>query len=311
VPASDACDGDVVSQSTYDGTYALPLTIKSFGKLQQTLGYDTASSVASGQRGTLKTTKDGNNNVTTYTNWKRGIPQTVAFADSNGRTAVVDGEGWITSVTDENGYKTCYAYDVMGRISQITPPSEAASGTCNTSAWAATTQAFEKVASVEMGIPAGHWRQTVATGNARRITYFDAMWRPLVTREYDAANESGTKHYQRFAYDHAGRTTFASYPGTTDALTAGTRTTYDPLGRVTRVEQDSELGILGTDTAYLPNFQRSVTDARGHAAIASFLAWDTPSYEFPVLVDAPEEQRTTIIRDAFGKPVSIARGATP
>ena len=38
----------------------------------------------------------------------------------------------------------------------------------------------EKVAAAEYGIPAGHWRQTVSTGNARKISYYDARWQPLI-----------------------------------------------------------------------------------------------------------------------------------
>ena len=34
IPASTACDGDVVSLTTYHATSALPLTTKAFGKLQ-------------------------------------------------------------------------------------------------------------------------------------------------------------------------------------------------------------------------------------------------------------------------------------
>jgi YD repeat-containing protein len=175
----------------------VPVTTSAFGKLQSTLGYDTMSSVASGFRGTLKTVKDGNGNTTTLTNWKRGIPQKVAFPSAVGfpatyKSAVVDDNGWVTSTTDELGSKTCYKYDLAGRLSRIIYTSETAANTCDDSvsaAWNPLIRSFVPVGSAEFGIPAGHWRETVSTGNAVKVTYYDAMWRPLLSQEYDSADE--------------------------------------------------------------------------------------------------------------------------
>ncbi len=299
--AQTAVNGVVASSATFDPTTAQQLTFSSFGKLQQTLTYNAD--------GTVATVKDGNNNVTTLSNWKRGIPQNIQYADGATESAVVSGSGWIESVTDETGSKTCYAYDAMGRISQVTYTSEAAANTCNTSTWYATTQVFEPVASAEYGIAAGHWRQTVSTGNARKVTYFDALWRPLVTREYDMANEAGTKRFQRFAYDHDGRVVFASYPGTTDALTTGTWTNYDPLGRVTSVAQDTELSpsLQVTTTTYQTGFKTLVTDPKGNATTTNFMAYDQPTTDWPVSIVHPESAVTEIARDVFGKPTAITR----
>lgn len=316
--SEDPCDGDVASATTFDAAYALPLTVSAFGKLQQTFTYDTTASVASGQRGTLKTVKDGRNQVTTFTNWKRGIPQSIVFADSTSRSAEVNDNGWITEVADENGYASSYDYDDMGRISQITPP---ASDSTN---WIPTTRAFAPVTSAEHGIGAGHWRETVTTGTAVKTTYFDALWRPVLVHEVDTA-AAGTDCYVATAYDSGGRVADTSYPlavapsmasnGTwllSGVRPKGVRTSYDALGRPTTVQQDSELGVLTTTTAYLTGFQRRVTDARNNQTTEQFMAWDSPTFEWPVIVDAPENQRTTIVRDAFGKPLEITRaGVTP
>ncbi|MFT3755984.1 MAG: RHS repeat-associated core domain-containing protein [Pseudoxanthomonas sp.] len=293
--------GITVEETTFDATTAQPLTVKSFGRLQQTLTWNTD--------GTLATVKDSNNRITTVSNWKRGIPQSITYADSTTQSAFVNDNGWIESVTDQTGSKTCYAYDAMGRISQITYPSEAAANTCNTTTWNATTQAFVPVASTEYGIPANHWRQTVATGNARKITYFDALWRPLLTREYDTANESATQRFQRFAYDHEGRVTFASYPSTGSSPTTGTWTNYDPLGRVTAVAQDTELSpsVQVTTTTYQTGFKTLVIDPKGNATTTSYQAFDQPSYDAPVSITHPDNAVTEIARDVFGKPTAITR----
>ena len=252
--AQRTVDGKVVSSRTYDPTYALPLTFTSFGKLRQTVGYDFTSSVASGQRGTIATSTDGNGNTTVISQWKRGIPQSIGFADGTSQSAVVDLRGWLTSVTDQNGFTTTYSYDAMGRIAAVTHP------TGDSVAWNATTQVFEQVNTAEYGIPAGHWRQTVTTGNRVKVVYFDAMWQPLVTREHDNADFTSTVRYQRFAYDYEGRSTFASYPGTTSSLSTGQWTEYDALGRPVAKSQDSELGLLTTVTQYLPGFQTRIIE---------------------------------------------------
>jgi hypothetical protein len=133
------------------------------------------------------------------------------------------------------------------------------------------------------------------------------MWRPLVTREYDAAQVAATQRFQRFAYDQDGRTTFASYPGTTDALSAGAWTSYDALGRTESVSTDSELGLLTTLTTYPAGNRVTVTNPRGQSTTTTFFALDQPAYEKAVYIEHPENARTDIARDVFGKPKAITR----
>ncbi|UBB26615.1 RHS repeat-associated core domain-containing protein [Pseudoxanthomonas japonensis] len=307
-------NGVETSSTTY-GWKALPWKSYAFGKLQQTLSYDSASAVTTGQCGTLKTAMDGNNNVTTFGSWKRGIPQIITYADSTTQSAVVNNNGWIDSVTDENGYTTCYAYDAMGRLASIAYPSETANA-CDVAeaSWKKTLLTFQQVAVAEYGIPAGHWRQTVSTGAGQKISYYDALWRPLVTKELDATNgttETLTKRFRRFAYDAEGRVTFASYPGTSDALTKGIWTEYDALGRVTSVSQDSELAapenVLTTTTQYLTDFKTKVTSPKGQITTTSYQAYDQPSYDWPVAIAHPEGTYTDISRDAYGKVLMLTR----
>ncbi|MBV7306985.1 NBR1-Ig-like domain-containing protein [Xanthomonas vasicola] len=291
--AQRTIDGLIAEATTFDATTALPLTVSEFGKLKQTLTHNAD--------GTLATTTDGNGNTTTYSNWKRGIPQSISFADTTSKSAEVDDHGWITSVTDENGYQTQQTYDAMGRLATIVWPSD------NAEAWNTTSQVFEPVAGDEYGIPSGHWRQTIATGNARKVTYYDALWRALLTREYDAADEAYTVRFTRFAYDHDGLTLFSSYPGTTDALSAGVWTEYDALGRPTSVSQDSEHGLLTTLTEYLGGFQTRLTNPRGQQSTTRYMTYDQPSVDWPVVINHPESASTEIMRDRFGKPLSITR----
>jgi len=293
----DLSTGKEVSATTYDPASALPLRNYAFGRLQQVVSYNGD--------GTVATVADGRELATTLTNWKRGIPQSIRFPATREspagavKSAVVANDGTIESVTDEKGVKTCYTYDLGGRVASVTFASELQPGVCkvasgpsDTTAWNQTTFAFEQMLSAEYGLPASHWRQTIATGNARRITYYDAYWRPVVEEAYDAANASGTRSVTVKRYDSAGLPAFQSYPvrsisAYTDGL-SGTRTFYDTLNRPRRAEQDSELGTLVATTQYPTGLSVATTNFRQKTTTNSYLAWDTPSNDLLVRSEQPE-----------------------
>ena len=328
VPApadSTSCNGSansVMSETSYDPTWAVPTVSRQFNKIFQTLAWDTAATVASGQRGTVKTVADGNGNMITPSNWKRGIPQSIKYpatpeATSGAtQTAVVDNNGWLTSVTDEAGSRTCYAYDAMGRITSITHPSEAAANTCNTSTWAVTTAGFAKSAGAKYGLPAGHWQHTVATGVGRKIVYLDALWRPVVTETFDntsATTANATRSVIVTRYDVAGRQAFQSYPMASLSNYAattltGSHATYDVLNRPLQAKQDWEgTGQLTTTTQYLDGFRIEVTNPRNQKTTTNHMAWDQPITDFPVQITHPAGAFTHITRDPYGKPTRIRR----
>jgi len=295
--ASRTINGIVAEQTTYDATTALPLQFRAFGKLKQTLTYNSD--------GTMATFRDGNNNVTKLSGWKRGIPKLIAFADGKTRSAVVNDKGWITRVTDENGFTTHYDYDAMGRLARTTYPA----GDAVT--WNITAQSFVQVSTAEYGIPAGHWRQTVRTGAGTKVSYFDALWRPLLVREYDNGNVAGTERFTGYEYDHEGRVVFTSYPSAASNPYKGVWTTYDALGRVRSVAQDSEQGLLRTTTSYLSNTSGAytlVTVPGGGQTRTWYQMFDKPSYDAPVKITHPKGAVTNISRDVFGKATSIMRG---
>ena len=298
--ASTVNDTNLTTCTIYDSNTDLPTQTYGFGKLVSTKAWNGD--------GTLASVADGDTNVTTLSNWYRGLPQTVGYANGTSESATVNAAGWITSVTDENGFTTNYAYDAMGRLAQISYP------TGDDVAWNPTLLSFTQIASTEFGIPAGHWKQVVHTGNDYAVTYFDAFWRPLVTEHYDAGNQGGTLSQIVQQYDAGSRKIFASYP--TASATSytqslpGVHTTYDALDRVTQAAQDSELGSLPTTTAYLSGFQTQVTNPRGNSTTTSYMAYGEPTTQWPVSISEPQGVLTTILRDVFGKPSSITRTGT-
>jgi YD repeat-containing protein len=284
---------NVVVEETSFTSDSLPHMIRSFGALKWVASYNTD--------GTLSSLQDANGYATGYGAWKRGVPQLVSYADTTAQHAVVNDQGFIEAYADELGNQTSLTYDAMGRLASTTPPADDAQ------AWNPTSRNFEQVGIVEFGIAAGHWRQTTSSGAARKIIYFNTYWQPLLIQEYDAADQAATQRFQRFAYDAEGRRVFASYPSTSSAPTTGTWTTYDALGRTASVSVDSDSGALSTLTSYLPGHQTQTTDPRGLVTITSYQAFDQPSYDSPTLIVAPEGARTSIVRDVFGKPLSITR----
>jgi YD repeat-containing protein len=312
-------NGIETSKTDY-GWMALPVQTYAFGKLQQIITYDS-STVGTGTRGTIKTVSDGRDTstfdtTTTFTDVKRGIPQSIVFGDGSTKIANVNDLGQILAIVDESGATTCYDYDPMGRIKRITHPSDANPALCDTSSSEEAFSDFAPVATDNYGISTGHWVQTTHTGTGYKVVHFDALWRPLVAETYDSSDPSSSRSITVTRYDADGRVIYQSYPTRTLSSfvtsSLGTWTWYDALGRPKRIEQDSELGHrLVTTIDYLTGFQRKTTDPKLNITIESFQAFDQPTFDAPVLIDAPENQRTTIARDVFGKPTSMTRGATP
>lgn len=135
---ASATNGIAQAQTTYTSE-DLPYQQYAFGRLDST---DTWNG-----DGTLASSTDGDGNTTGYSNWYRGLPQTVTFADGTGESASVNGAGWITALTDANGFTTNYAYDAMGRLSQISYPAG------DDVAWNPTVLSFTQIGGAEFGIP--------------------------------------------------------------------------------------------------------------------------------------------------------------
>lgn len=299
--SSKSINGIVAEQTSYDANTALPLQSWSFGKLKQTLTYNAD--------GTVATVKDGNNNVTTLSSWKRGIPQSITYANGTTQSAVVNDNGWITQVTDQNGNATNYSYDAMGRLAQTNYP------VADSVNWNVSGREFRAVNSGDWkpaGVVDGQWRLQEVTGNHVTYTYYDALWRPVLKHNYDISNIVGTLQSTSIEYDAKGRVVFQSYPSS-DVIPAaqGTWTLYDALDRPTHVKQDSEHGLLVTTTSYLKDAMGAYTltkNPRGGETRTWYQMFDQPSYDAPVRIVQPEDAVTTITRDVFGKPTAITRG---
>lgn len=312
---TESSTGAVPSAATFDGETAQILTRSSYGILAESYSYNTD--------GTLKSVVDGKGNRILLSDWKRGLPKRVDYPATldqplgSHESVEVDDNGWIKKRTDQNGFITGYQYDTMGRINQVNYPQD------DSIPWAVTRIDFAPIDCADtdcpFGLPNGHWAQTITTGNSRTTTHYDALWRPLVIVSEDS-DDASTRSILVKRYDNIGREIFTSYPvaalNSFEDTLLGTYTVYDEIDRVIRTEADSEHGRLITKIDYLPDFKIRVTNPGGHPTVedpdgyfttTSFQAYDVPSYDLPIRIEAPEGVTTIINRDVFGKPRSVTR----
>jgi YD repeat-containing protein len=297
---------EVVSETTYDPAALTPQLRKHFGQTLMTYSFNP--------QGQLATFQDANANTTHLDNYKLGIPQTITFPDINTlhpngtvETVAVDDFGQIASITDQAGSTTLYAYDGVGRVLRIDyPAGDAPSLAPKTFAYTFSPDARD--------LGGNHWVREVTQDIQYERTDFDAMLRPV------AAGKGQVGTVDRFVstrtdFDWRGHKTFASYAVEGDvgraAMGVGITTSYDALGRARTESQPSAQGTLVTSTDYLSGGVRRVTDPKGDTVSAAYQAFDEPSYEKPVRVDAGAGAALvtqTIDRDVYGNPNSITQG---
>ena len=256
--------------------------------------------------GTLQTLYDAADRPIQFQDFMRGKPQRAIFADGSVASRVISNLGQVESQTNEAGTTTSYTFDAMGRVASINYPGG------DPVAYLPTLQSFTQVPADEYGLPPGHWRQTVSTGNGYRHRYFDGLWRVRLEHRFDAADVGATSSFVETRYDADNRKAFESYPSrgfawVNQQVLPGKATRYDGLDRVVQQRADSELGPLITTTDYLGGFQRRVTNPRGHATQFGFQAFDSPSEDHIAQIWAPEGVSVAIPRDVWGKPTAITR----
>jgi len=299
--ASRSTDGIAVHSTVFDPSTARPISVTEFGRLDRTLTWHSD--------GNLHQLSDAQGRAFTLTNTERGVAKSVQLPTGPTLSATVDNFGNLLSVTDAVGFTTHYQYDSRDRLSRIDYPS------ADTVNWAPTLISTAPTILSEYGIPAGLWQRTETTGALVKNTWFDARWRPILSRE-SVTDGSTTATFLRRRFDHRNREIFSSYPVASLAvftsLSTGVLKTFDALDRFTSSAIDSELGTLTTNNAYPSGSLRTIsTDARGFVTHTDYQAYDAPSMAWPrrivAAVGQPEQQTTEITRDVFAKPLRMTR----
>lgn len=301
--------------NTYDAATANLLTHSRYGKLHRSYQWYG--------NGTLSKSMDARGSgftsyTTEYGTYKRGVPTSITYANGDWLTATINDTGeirWVTqaAMPEFTSLTTGYQYDQLGRLKQVDYPG---------AGWNPLVIGYQWTSTSEMG--ASHWLQTTSQGDARTLTYYDALWRPALTKRYDAGIiESETRRMTLTQYDSDGRVTYQSYPQRSitqitpppSELPAGTKTTYDALGQLKTAKADSELGTLETVVTYLSGFRKQVRNPRLFTTITSYQAFDEPVEDTPMKIVLADESEITYTRDVLGKPLTLTQsgsgGAAP
>ena len=241
------------------------------GLLQKSNHYGLTNRYSYQGYGNLYQHTDPLGNVYTYSDYKKGVAQSVSGPESYAVARTVDDFGNITSET-KWGSTTDYGYDNSNRLISVTTPD---------------TNDF----NVAIGYTenANGTLQTVTRGLNISESQYNGFGQLTSQKETVAGVTAGTSSTTttNFGYDAVGNRTFVSYPNTSSI---GTTTAYDGLGRITTVTQRDG---SKTSFGYLAGNRVSVTDAQGNKVTNTYLSWGSPGEKHLVKTEQPATSANT------------------
>jgi RHS repeat-associated protein len=282
LPSTVTKNGKLFDSYGYDASGRLT-THQRFGATLATLGYYTSGA----QSGRINWVRDALNRQTTFSNWYRGSPQAITRSDNSNIGFSIDANGWVKSSTDALNATTSYAYDSVGRLTQIMPPSP----------WNAT--------NIGYSYSGGYLYQTATKGSAQTTTTYNAMLWPIQVLAQSLSGV-GNNIYTNTSYDPLGRVTFASLPSATAGSSIGILSTYDALGRVTQTQETASGGGT-TYFAYLAGNATRVTDPSGNLTTNTASGWGDPGDGNVVKTQKPEGITFDFGYDIYGNQISLAQ----
>jgi YD repeat-containing protein len=209
--------------------------------------------------------------VTTYSNYKRGIPQSESQPEGVSISRIVSDAGNVTSETNGEGKTKTFSYDLMNRVTGIDFP-----------------------IGSSVGISYTATSKTATRGGLIESTLYDGFGRPV------SVTLGGVK--RTYTYDTLGRKIFESNPG----ATIGTNYQYDILSRVTRVtnaDSTFQTRNYGAGTV-------KVTDERSKVTTYAYRAYGDPDKQFLMSITAPDTAANiTLTRNSKDLVASIKQGA--
>lgn len=246
-------------------------------------------------------TTGSGNRYQVQANYKGGHPQMVTVPKRYSATETmsiertVDNNSWVRSIQDLNGNTAYLNYDDMGRQVSLDLPGSWYDYAID---WYldSSTQLFHRVLKHCQTL------NSAATACAANVGYtdelkHDALLRKVSQKKHSPRETNGQTRYQEYDHDYSNRNTFSSYVSELSGETEGNFTEFDGLGRAIR-QVMSNAGTVTTE--YLSGNRVRVTDGEGNVTTTTYLAYNQPSNEQPIYVNAPEGKEITYTVNVFG-----------
>ncbi len=243
-----------------------------------------------------------------FSDYHRGQPQSIStsnrynVAGTEIITRVIDNNGHVIKTTDSNGNVISYGYDDLGRLAYIDLADSQLADTLFTWSFTSGVSSNQPMRTIKRCVLNAAKTTCSKDHVSTETTVYDGLFRPLLITIKDEVSKATT--YQNNQFDLYGKPIFQSFPSTSSAETDGLTTVYDALQRV-KLKSLTGNGI--TSTEYLSNNNIKVTDAEGNETTTTYLAYGSPSYNKPKLINSPENLQTTFVYNAFDKITSITQ----
>ena len=226
--------------------------------------------------GDLASVEDARGNITTYSDYKRGIARQENQPEAINIIRTVNDTGSLASETDGRGYVKSYTYDDLNRLTGITYPINQ---------------------PVSITYP-GNTR-VLTRGDYQQTDTFDGLGQRISTERVDLNTSQSIT--QTLEYDASGRVEFESYPNSTDA--DGLNYQYDALNRQTRKTHPD-----GNFIQYVfDDYFVTETDERNNSTTYVYRNIGLASREIGQ-INQPESITTVINRNFLGQITKIHQG---
>jgi YD repeat-containing protein len=226
--------------------------------------------------GDIETVTDANANVTTFSNYHRGSPQTVSRPEGVTEFQVVNDDGTLYSSTNGRGYTTLFSWDDLNRLTGINFPVNA-----------------------DVSISYDNDSAVLTRGAYKETRSFDGFWRSLGIKREDTSTTASIEVTKE--RDEVGNVTFESYPNSTQ----GNNMAYDALRRTTSItfpDQTSRTFSYPNGAVVLE------VDENGQQTEKLFVSHGSMDDAWLTSIYSPESIGTLIYRDGLGQVYRVFQG---
>ncbi|TDF36416.1 hypothetical protein EYS14_16950 [Alteromonadaceae bacterium M269] len=247
----------------------------------------------------------------TYKNYHRGEPKVVELpqrysseevAETMSFSRNFDDNGWLTELTDLNGNKTSYGYDLAGRLAYIDRPTGWSDSVYT---WTLLVNGSWEHLHSRCSLDKADYSCQDGTAAFSERVLRDNWLRPTLTQRTHIAGGDSIHRYQAHRYNYENNMLFESFWARSSSTTnIGKSYAYDPLQRL---EEQTTTGLGSVKSDYLNGNRTKITDAESHVT-TTYRAYGQPAYDQAVRIESPESVTTTLNVDLFGLVKSITQG---